>query len=307
MRLYLILCLFISTKSWTAASPAMFMSDGQPDRRNLSKALILEDEDDEDNEVGGDHLARQIKDLGSLIFGEPDHGTGKRLEGWSEDSLMNAEEIGGYVEGDILFRSDQGPARNGLNGQNYRWPNGEIPYEINYLFSPRDSQTIMSAFNDYHKHTCLRFRPRTRADRDYIYINNGHTGCWSSVGRIGGRQEVNLQSPGCLSKKGTVIHELMHAVGFLHEQNREDRDSYVRINWENVQPERSVNFKKADRSTTDSQGEPYDYKSVMHYSARAFSRNNRDTISPLRGSYELGQREGFSQTDINKIRKMYKC
>lgn len=60
-------------------------------------------------------------------------------------------------------------------------------------------------------------------------------GCWSSVGRIGGRQELNLQSPGCLTKKGTVEHEMMHALGFLHEQNRWERDKHVTVNYDNVQ------------------------------------------------------------------------
>lgn len=94
---------------------------------------------------------------------------------------------------------------------------------------------IDTAIAEYHKLTCVKWVQRTGSERDYVYFTNGNTGCWSSVGRIGGRQELNLQSPGCLTKKGTVMHEMMHALGFLHEQNRWERDKYVTVNYNNIQ------------------------------------------------------------------------
>lgn len=88
--------------------------------------------------------------------------------------------------------------------------------------------------DDYHRFTCIRFKPYAGEESDYLRITADTSGCWSSVGRIGGRQDLNLQVPGCATKKGTVIHELMHAVGFLHEQSRYERDEYVNIQWQNI-------------------------------------------------------------------------
>lgn len=99
---------------------------------------------------------------------------------------------------------------------------------------------ILDAMNDYHKQTCVRFKPYTGEESDYVRITAGNSGCWSSVGKVGGKQDVNLQIPGCVTKKGTVIHELMHAVGFLHEQSRYERDEYIDVQWHNIMPGNSL-------------------------------------------------------------------
>ncbi|XP_035719568.1 zinc metalloproteinase nas-13-like isoform X3 [Vespa mandarinia] len=272
---------------------------------------------------------------------------------------VNPEELGNYAEGDILFPLGMG--RNGLKAENARWPNGIIPYMISpyfgkiefsnivrfflfylrelryldstrfmdypryscfYFIDERQRKLIHDAMEEYRKYTCIKFKPYIGEESDYIRITAGTTGCWSSVGKIGGRQDVNLQVPGCVTKIGTVIHELMHAVGFFHEQSRYERDEYVTIKWNNIMNGHESNFEKASREITDAFGVGYDYGSVMHYSAYAFSKNGEPTIVPKepggllgligeifqgKTKVELGQREGLSKRDIQKIRKMYHC
>lgn len=167
---------------------------------------------------------------------------------------------------------------------------------------------IERAFQEYHKNTCIRFVKRTSMDKDYISIENRAAGCSSVVGRVGGRQVVNLQSPDCFIFFGTSLHELMHVAGWKHEQNREERDNFVIIRTNNIEPGREQNFDKAKPGQTTAFGVGYDYASVMHYSAVAFSKNGQPTIeAKTRTNQMMGQRDGFTKLDIQKINRMYKC
>ncbi|CAB3370703.1 Hypothetical predicted protein [Cloeon dipterum] len=130
---------------------------------------------------------------------------------------------------------------------------------------------------DYHSKTCLRFVEYDGNQTDYISIQGGNTGCWSGVGRLGGKQTVNLQPPNCLRRFGVIIHELMHTVGFYHEQSRIDRNDYVTINWENVDITKFHNFLTMPNSYA--YGVDYDYGSVMHYTEDSFSNNGNNTLT----------------------------
>ena len=57
--------------------------------------------------------------------------------------------------------------------------------------------------------------------------------CWSYLGRIGSGQILSLVKPQCIDK-GTVIHELLHALGFWHEHSRPDRDEHIQVIWNNI-------------------------------------------------------------------------
>jgi astacin len=50
---------------------------------------------------------------------------------------------------------------------------------------------------------------------------------------------------------------------------------------------------------------PYDYESVMHFPADAFSKNGQPTIEPLTAGVSIGQRKGPSKGDVKKIEALY--
>lgn len=70
-----------------------------------------------------------LSEYGSRLFGDPDKEVGVMVENWkTHQQNGNPEELGSYLEGDILFPRSQ--SRNGLIAETHRWPDGIIPFEI---------------------------------------------------------------------------------------------------------------------------------------------------------------------------------
>jgi len=226
-------------------------------------------------------------------------------------------ESAGLFEGDIanVSMDDLRKLRSGDYSKNAirelwkKWPGGTIPYEISSQFSSYERSVIAKAIKTYHQKTCIKFIPRT-SETAYIYLMKG-SGCSSTIGRSGSRQTVSLGS-GCVYT-GIVMHELMHAAGFWHEQSRADRksdlDDYITINWDNIRKGMEFNFLKYDLRKIDHLGAKYDTCSVMHYGAYAFAKNSRvpTIVAKRKTKCKLGQREGFSDTDIRKLNTLYQC
>jgi hypothetical protein len=68
------------------------------------------------------------------------------------------------------------------------------------------------------------------------------------------------------------------------------------------------NFKKYGHGDIDSLNAPYDFESIMHYGNKDFTNNGKDTIVSISHPGKvLGQRTGFSKTDIFEINALYDC
>lgn len=64
----------------------------------------------------------------------------------------------------------------------------------------------------------------------YIFL---HFRCKAVLGMSENITRVTLHENCFL--KGIIIHELMHVLGFMHEQNRPDRDDFVKIDFDNIE------------------------------------------------------------------------
>ncbi|KAF7491962.1 Zinc metalloproteinase nas-8 [Sarcoptes scabiei] len=209
-----------------------------------------------------------------------------------------------YYEGDMMIQESDEKKVAMYTAK--RWPHGRIPYIMENKFSDEERAAIARGMMILQERTCIRFLPKQASDHDYVLMKRG-PGCAAHVGKIGGQQWVIL-GDGCYSLE-TVTHELMHSVGFIHEQSRPDRDEHVEIVWNNIKPNAKRNFKKHEFDYLADHGFPYDLMSVMHYRQYAFSKNRKPTIVPKRPVPYLRCRglDCPSELDIEKINFLYKC
>ena len=191
------------------------------------------------------------------------------------------------------------------------WPHGIIPYVIEGNFTGAQRAMFKQAMRHWENHTCITFIKRT-VETDYIVFTHRSCGCCSYVGRKGDGSQAVSVGKNC-DKFGVVVHELGHVVGFWHEHTRPDRDLYITVKYENIMEGQQYNFEKLKSDAIDSLGEPYDYGSIMHYSANTFSKNGYlPTIETSKDKLtgkprNIGQRQGLSEGDIRQTKKLYKC
>lgn len=177
------------------------------------------------------------------------------------------------------------------------WKAGVIYYDVplDTAFTVAQQRLLIDAMRTIESETNLRFKTATRGDR--IRFVKSNSSCSSRLGRVGGRQDIKLTNS-CFNgtdRIGSVMHEILHAAGMIHEHQRPDRNSWVRVSGD----------KNAVRNTYSTETRtPYDYGSIMHYP----QRSSLGTITPLRplNGARLGQRDALSIRDRQAVNQRYR-
>lgn len=185
----------------------------------------------------------------------------------------------------------------GILGGNFRWPDKLIPFKLDGSLA--NEQVILDAIDHWEAKTEIRFTKKMAAHQNWVNFRDAG-GCWSSVGMQGSRQDVSIDAAASV---GNAIHEIGHVVGLWHEQSRADRDAFIALRSENIDPQYMNNF--TQHITDGIALDGYDYASIMHYPRNAFSRNGFDTIVPKQ-EVVIGQRAGLSAGDIAAVSKLYR-
>ncbi|CAJ0581159.1 unnamed protein product, partial [Mesorhabditis spiculigera] len=209
---------------------------------------------------------------------------------------------------DIRLRYRRGLSKRGIavSLEKDKWPMGRVPYVISSSYTSAQKAVLARSFAAYQQKTCITFVPKRSADKDYVVISK-LDGCYADFARVGGRQQVSLADE-CVDY-ATVIHELMHVIGFIHEHQREDRDQYVKIVWQNIIPGANGDFDKLTNLGLSYYNEGYDYTSIMHYESNEGSKNGKNTIEAKQQQFTniMGKATDFSVSDLRRVNRMYGC
>ncbi|MFZ8934004.1 MAG: M12 family metallopeptidase [Bacteriovoracaceae bacterium] len=212
------------------------------------------------------------------------------------------------VHGDILIadldtfydkRMDEGPF---VLPKPRLWPNGIIPYELATDLNAREA--VILAIEYFNKNTPIKFVKR-KSEEDYLYFKNGINNCYSYLGFQGKKQEIVLNK---FCRKSDVLHEIMHTLGFYHEQNRVSRDKYLEVNWKNIDEKHHLNFKKIHPKGMIDPEEEFDFDSILLYGPYSFALvdGEHTMIKPNGELYEVNRRGVLSAGDLKRIKKYYK-
>ncbi|KAL3086981.1 hypothetical protein niasHT_025505 [Heterodera trifolii] len=120
-------------------------------------------------------------------------------------------------------------------------------------------------------------------------------GCWQELELAMEHTCSHLQP----NMSVVACHELLHALGNLHEQSRSDARSFVILRRQTKQ--------SMIRNGTENFGFDYDFGSVLHYGGRYDAENDQYSLITLPRFYQqtIGQRERISFKDAALINQIY--
>ncbi len=246
--------------------------------------------------------------------------------GADQPSMVTVEVHDGLLilEGDMIIGREAdldagdavGPRSLVVRGASTRWPVAPggppytylVPFVISDSFSDGYVSSIIDpAIAHWEANSNLRFVQRSD-EVDYIEFEIRADRCRADVGRIGGRQVIQLDEAGC-TRVGTVIHEIGHAIGLKHEHQRNDRNQHVTILSHNIEEDMAGNFTLFDQGRDVG---PYDHGSIMHYGPRAFGKPDPSnpgqrlvTIQTIPPGIVIGQATVLSDRDMAAVRRIY--
>lgn len=228
-------------------------------------------------------------------------GTARLVDGLPEGYRL--------VDGDMLL-----PVGSSKMLDEEPWPGGIVRYAFGDEVGGTNRFRSLEAMQELIAVTGVAFVPVVDEGEPYCLVRNA----LSNSAVVGWREPGQLVRIRDWDSHFIIVHELIHVLGFRHEQGRPDRDDYVDIIEINIEDNEGHNFEISEDAETF--GHDYDFDSVMHYGQCHFSACEECPLcddAPSFGrtivakpGYEqyqwtMGQRTHLSDGDVIDLREVY--
>lgn len=217
-----------------------------------------------------------LQQLSASTFAQPASDTGHAVISRESQIALNqlpravADGKRHVIVGDMLFPVDAGDVVQSATSGNV-WSGGAVYYVFDGSVSTTNRALWRQAAAEWSGIGAVSFTEGS-GHGNYISVRNADANN-SYVGMLGGAQTMNIHD---WQSKWTIVHEIGHALGLIHEHSRSDRDTYVTIFTANIMAGQEQNFDVESAMTYGA----YDFASVMHYQRDAWSSNGHNTIEP---------------------------
>ena len=224
----------------------------------------------------------------------------------SDDMIFDKSQLSDTPQESFLNQ----PPNSTLSGklsfssQATKWPNGVVVYKLGAM-NNRLRGELQKAMDEWSSKTNVSFKAHTN-ESYYITILESTDVCSScgsaSIGVVGTRGTCKF---GANSNASLIAHELGHTLGYLHEQSRADRDQYVTILFDNIQPGKERNFEI--RSSALLTTKAFDINSIMMYHPYAFTiqRGVPTIVDANTGQPYQGAQQTVSALDVEGTNIVY--
>lgn len=257
-------------------------------------------EETPETETSGQSIEKYF--LGDKVLASKEKDGTYRLQG--TDIILFEDQL---TDTPVPVNNNEAPdskinAKLGLFGSVNKWTNNTVVYVIDSGLSQSVRNELQKSMDEWTSKTNVRFKERTN-ESNYVTIRSNGESCncgRATLGMNGSRGFIELGSG---TTAVVLIHEIGHTLGYIHEQNRSDRDNHIIINFDNIQTGAEDQFYKSTSATLVTKD--FDIKSTMMYGSYTFSKNGQPTITDLNGNVLPRRQAAISALDIEGTNKVY--